>query len=188
MALCPNCNKEISENARFCSECGATLNTDSPTTDNTPVSIGSVGQNNNLLNKKLIIIAVISVVIIFAGEFATGFMGAMQNSSTKISVSQSTALKDKTSNPYIISGAVLKSYTVEKPHSLNQVTGVVLSQADYFDKGVFVQVKFYDSDGNIIDEKTDFSSALSNGDSWKFSVYAPDNADSYEITTIGMLV
>ena len=192
MALCPNCNKEISENAHFCPECGTTLNTYSPTTDNTPVSVNSIHQTNNPLNyplnKKLIALAIILILISVAVEFTTGFNQAIKNNNSTSSFSQGTSLKDKTSNPNIIDGLTLKSYTVENDKFSSYVTGVVSAQTEYFDKGAFVKVKFYDSNGNIIDEISNSSSALSKGDSWKFRVWVPSDAYSYEITTIGMLI
>ena len=174
MASCPECNKEISENARFCPDCGATLNTAGTTTDNTPVSVSNIQQNNQWTNNRIIRLAVSLILICFTINLITGF--------------KSTSIKDKTSNPNIIDGLTLESYTVENAKFSTFITGVVEAHTEYFDKGAFVKVRFYDSDGNFLSEGQNASSALRKGDSWKFSIYVPNDVASYEIITVGMLI
>ena len=174
MASCPKCNKEVSENAQFCPDCGATLNTVDTTTDNTPVSVSNIQQNNQWTNNRIIKLVVILILICLTINFTTGF--------------KSTSIKDKTSSPNIIDGLTLESYKVENAKFSTFITGVVSAHNDYFDKGAFVKVRFYDSDKNFLSEGQNASSALHNGDNWKFSIYVPDDVASYEITTVGMLI
>lgn len=54
--------------------------------------------------------------------------------------------------------------------------------------GIYIQIRFYDSDGVVLREGFDSSDKLNAGDSWKFTIMAPDEAAKYEITTISIVV
>lgn len=87
--ICPNCNKETSDNARFCQNCGVEFLPETqpkpspsvPQTTFTPAPVQQPRNNNVTINKTLliVIIAVVTLLIIGLGVFA---ITAMQGNSS----------------------------------------------------------------------------------------------------------
>lgn len=116
------------------------------------------------------------ILCTFAFPFIKDNIGSSKNS-----------IKDITKAPYVSSWLSLESHSVEVGRYGTKIIGVV-STNDIgnvtINSGAIIRVKFYDKDGNILEEKYDISSGLKDGDRWKFEVIVPVNTAEYEITSV----
>lgn len=131
---------------------------------------------------KPILCTILAVLVCaFAFPFIKDNLGSSQRGSSKSSIT------DITKDPYISSWLSLESHSVEVGRYGTKIIGVV-STNDIgnvtINSGAIIRVKFYDKDGNILEEKYDISSGLKDGDRWKFEVIVPVNTVEYEITSV----
>ena len=153
--LCPNCNSENSEGAKFCKKCGTPLKSKTMNHENLIDSMEGEKSNNTT---KIIIIALVIVAIVLAGAFVylQGF-GASHNdsqpnqASTGSSVAQPTQSQSTASSQSSsLSGLKILggSFSTGSAESDKTYASIYVG-SQYAGKDVVVQI-WYSRDGSTL--------------------------------------
>lgn len=130
---------------------------------------------------KIALIVMVSLVLGLGA--ATGVLGRGNSSSSRTS-NGSTSVKDITDDPPVASGLTLGSYRLEDNGSSYLIKGTVTTNT-IARNGLYVNVTTYDKNNNKIDTYSDSSPALSDGETWAFTVWVlSDDVAYYEISTV----
>lgn len=167
MALiyCPECGKEVSDSARKCPHCGYSL---------------------KRIPKKKIIIAIASVVVLFAAIFG---VTKIVNYKKELKAAQEATAQALIAHDLKVATIRMKKNTesaIEQVYTdikrsldlditsfSNRVVGKITNNSDYTVNFVEVSISFYD-DGNKIDAATTYAvgkESLRPGESQEFEVY-----------------
>ena len=188
--FCPECNTENSDNAKFCKNCGATLNnkgfSQGPMVSQSSASSNqsSAGDNRNMI---IIALAVVLCAIIIAGAYV------LVNNNNGSSESE-TVVNDNNDDSVDTAEAEEDSTTAEAPHSMEILSGSISTGSGASDKtycSVYVGTEhagenckisvLYSRDGsnlnqgNIVPKTVDSSGYVSVPSAYAFDYY-PDTA------------
>lgn len=182
MAYCRNCGHEIITGSNFCKGCGAPVSSAPPTdnpvvqSDNRNIPQQSASSNSNQTQSVILAVVASILVLLIVVKFVIP-----SNKDDKVK------LTNATKSPAIYSCLKLESTDVEKQGSSIYVVGTISTNWK-LSLGSYININFYDKNGAIIREGFDSSGALNEGDRWKFKIMAPDDAESFAITTIGIVI
>ena len=133
---CPKCGKELPDNAKFCMDCGYSINTQS-------------NSNFNIFSNGKIFIALIAVILIIGGIFiiTSSFGGNNTADDAADTVESAVDLTIKDVNGWDSDSDDKTSYTLYTEAIFNKVPGDL--------KGYNIKTTYYDANGSAIGHETE---------------------------------
>lgn len=185
--ICPNCRHSVEDGSTFCPHCDYNFLVASSVTASRPKQKKQESDFDRK-TKQIVLSVVLLVVAIF---IVTPYMNKFKNNeseSNSTPATTTTATKEETFEPLQISEEfTMTEFRTDRSLLSVKVEGAIKNTSNKDYSFVSISFAFYDDEGNKIDDKSDIISGLKAGETWKFEITGPSNADRVECSGFNAL-
>lgn len=171
--VCPNCKHPVEDQAIFCPHCDYNFpNYQKP-------AVKSRQKTNKKPNQALWTFVIFAIVFLLVIPIKKKLF---PENETKIQATNTTTTQEKFEPLQINENLTVTDFSTDRNLLSVTVSGTIKNTGDKDFSFVSISFGFYDSNGNKIDDKSDSITTLNSGETWKFEVTGPAEADRAEVS------